>query len=327
MALINSLQRRKDGRALGQLALFSWNGIGRSPVSLHCIEAAIQTEDLDQIYGDAFHMSVSEHCLATKQSALEYSARVLLRLAEVGYKKAFFDAGEILRDGIGTAADPQQAARWFRKHALAGSMAAHNALRGVPEAFTEWAKLIGPTHLDPQAWRDFCLRQAEVTRNARMQLFVPVPGEEIECLLHEGESRSVEYKQEAAWDVENVRDVAAFLNTDGGYLLIGIAADKRPVGLTQSLRAAGVTDEDHYERHILQKLCSSVIGFNASNAYVRFYPFAQHTVCAIRITPSNRPVYVKDGNDQSFFIRTGNSKRKLPASEIHDYTRSRWPDL
>jgi hypothetical protein len=327
IALIDSLQQRNEGRALGQLACFSWSGIGKSPISLQCIEAAVQTGDLDEVYGDAFHMSISDHPPEKERGAREYSAHVLLRLAEIGYQKAFFDAGEILRDGIGTAIDAKQAANWFRKHALTRSMAAHTALHRVPEAFEEWAKLIDTTHLDPEAWRDFCLRQAEVTRNARAQLFVLIPGEEIECLLQEGESRSVEYKEMAKWDTENVRDVAGFLNSEGGYLLVGVAADKTPVGLSQSLAAVNVANEDGYERHMLQKLNSNLIGFHSPDVYVRFYPFAQGRVCVIRITRSSRPVYVREENDKGFYVRTGNFKRKLPTSEVYDYIKTRWPDL
>jgi hypothetical protein len=47
-------------------------------------------------------------------------------------------------------------------------------------------------------------------------------------------------------------------------------------------------------------------------------------LCRIATQPSPRPVFVKEGQFEHLYIRTGNSTRLLTTKEAIDYCRSRW---
>ena len=49
-------------------------------------------------------------------------------------------------------------------------------------------------------------------------------------------------------------------------------------------------------------------------------------MCRVEITPSPRPVLVEEGNDEAFYLRTGNSTRRLSVSEVLAYEKQRWAD-
>ena len=70
---------------------------------------------------------------------------------------------------------------------------------------------------------------------------------EIVDLIKRGESAELEFKSSARWDMKEnkknkemeqviVKTVAAFLNSDGGTLLIGVADDGTPLGLAHDFQ-------------------------------------------------------------------------------------------
>lgn len=47
-------------------------------------------------------------------------------------------------------------------------------------------------------------------------------------------------------------------------------------------------------------------------------------LCRGAIQPSPRPVFIKEGQFEHLYIRTGNSTRLLTTKEAIDYCKSRW---
>ena len=46
--------------------------------------------------------------------------------------------------------------------------------------------------------------------------------------------------------------------------------------------------------------------------------------CHVAIHPSPRPVFIKEGQFEHLYIRTGNSTRLLTTKEAIDYCKTRW---
>jgi hypothetical protein len=53
-------------------------------------------------------------------------------------------------------------------------------------------------------------------------------------------------------------------------------------------------------------------------------PMAGKDVCRIRVSPSDRPVFVTDQGKEAFYIRAGASSIPLGMSQAHEYISSRW---
>ncbi len=178
-----------------------------------------------------------------------------------------------------------------------------------------------------QAYRDFTPPQTEP---------------EILHLLQQGESNTVEFKSTARWNLRDskkdrtmeeviLKTVAAFLNTQGGTLLIGVADDSSIVGLELDYQTLKKRDRDGFELWLMGALLLEEMG-KAIAPYLRitFHTVDDQDVCKIAIDPAPETVYIdirdKLGQPQeTLFIRTGNSTSKLEKpSQIEKYIKQRW---
>jgi hypothetical protein len=191
----------------------------------------------------------------------------------------------------------------------------------------------------------------EETKQAALEeyrKFAPLAGDqEIIDLINRGESAKLEFKSTARWDLREdkkskvieeiiLKTVAAFLNTDGGTLLIGVADDGSIVGLQPDMQTLRKKDRDGYELWLMNDLLLATFG----NAMAPFFEVSfglvdGKDVCRVNVKPGPEPVYITTkalnpgGQPQEcFFIRTGNSTNKLDRpSEIAKYLSQRWQNL
>lgn len=157
-------------------------------------------------------------------------------------------------------------------------------------------------------------------------------------LIAGGESNEVEFKSTARWNLHtNEKDdrmevvvaktVAGFLNGDGGTLILGLDDEGHAVGLAKDLSTMKAPDTDRYELwltdYLERTLGKPALAFIA----VEFAPFLGEEVAAVKVDPSDRPVFVdepKGGRTADFYVRMGNSTRKMLTDEFDEYRSSRW---
>lgn len=157
-------------------------------------------------------------------------------------------------------------------------------------------------------------------------------------LIVRGESAEVEFKSTARWNIHTrtrddgielaiAKTVAGFLNADGGTLVIGVDDGGNPLGLDDDLALMKQPDHDRYELwltdHLQRTLGKPAIAFIT----VEFADYRGKPVVGIRIEPSDRPVFLdepKGGRTADFYVRMGNSTRKLLTDEFAEYRSSRW---
>jgi hypothetical protein len=186
----------------------------------------------------------------------------------------------------------------------------------------------------------------EATKQAALEAyrhFTPSSGDpELLALLTQPESQTLEFKSTARWNlVETKKDrtmedvilktIAAFLNTDGGTLLIGVTDDGTAIGLADDYRTLQKKNRDGFELWLRNDLLFKEMG-KAIAPYIQIsFPIVNHQeICQVTIQPAPKPVYIdirdKAGTlQETFFIRTGNATHKLDKpSEIHDYTQQRF---
>jgi len=120
---------------------------------------------------------------------------------------------------------------------------------------------------------------------------------------------------ELAW----LKGVAAFLNTDGGTLLLGVTDAGEITGLEQD-----VFENDDKCRLHFKNLIAAHLGADLSK-YIRFelLPFDGKTVGVVLCARASEPVFLKDGNKEYFYIRNGPSSDELPVSKALNYIKRR----
>ena len=157
-------------------------------------------------------------------------------------------------------------------------------------------------------------------------------------MIAAGESKTVEFKETLRanrhneWkpdkDLEHavLKNIAAFLNTDGGTLIIGVDNDGNPLGLDNDgfLDDAKKLDEDRMGLH-LRNIVNDQIGANVwGSVHPEFASYRNERVLVIRCDKSGFPVYV--GKSEEFYIRTGPGATALKTSEIPPYVSSHFSD-
>jgi len=167
-------------------------------------------------------------------------------------------------------------------------------------------------------------------RVLREEFRVESTEEGVRALIQSGENRFVEFKStmrmnlhtkkpgkeiEVAW----LKGVAAFLNTDGGTLLLGVTDDGEILGLEKD-----VFENDDKCRLHFKNLVATHLGAEFSK-YIRFalVPVDGKTVGMIHCFRTSDPVFLKVGNKESFYIRNGPSSDELPVSKVIHYIEAR----
>ncbi|WP_297206871.1 ATP-binding protein [uncultured Brachyspira sp.] len=162
---------------------------------------------------------------------------------------------------------------------------------------------------------------------------------DIKKIIEEGENTNVEFKSSLRYDsstekinkaLEEVimKSIAAFSNTEGGRLFIGISNDGEILGLEHDYSTLKHANQDFFELH-LRTLIETYYGnaFSAEGIRIDFIVEDGKDICIVYISKGREPVYTKITNKQGakeekFYIRVGNSSRELAnASEIIAYVK------
>ena len=157
-----------------------------------------------------------------------------------------------------------------------------------------------------------------------------------EQLLIREESRVVEYKQTARWNVREqrrdktmeqvvVKTVAGMLNDRGGTLLIGVTDNGEPVGLEDDYAQVNPPNADVYVNW-LDTLFEHNLGHaGAHRLTIRIDQIDHRDICRIDVPASSRPIWVKskDGSD-ILYQRRNNSTRQVPPTEIELFITERF---
>lgn len=128
---------------------------------------------------------------------------------------------------------------------------------------------------------------------------------------------------------EVTRTVCGFMNSDGGVLLIGVADDKTVVGIQDELRRVKGKNRDGYELVLRKAVSDALKRKNEVLLQVQFEPWGDREISRVDVMRSvTGPVFLKPKKgDQEFWVRFGNSTKKLTGEEMIDYIRESWPEL
>ncbi|GAB7080152.1 AlbA family DNA-binding domain-containing protein [Megalodesulfovibrio paquesii] len=146
-------------------------------------------------------------------------------------------------------------------------------------------------------------------------------------LIAEGESYHLEFKSTLRLNLQtnkhdtaithaSLKTLAAFLNSGGGTLLIGVRDD----GSVHGLAADGFPNLDRFGLHFWQVVESGLGGGVCPYVATHFEETPEGTVCVATCRQSPAPVFLqgKSGEDE-FFIRVGCSSRKLGVRDALEY--------
>jgi len=159
------------------------------------------------------------------------------------------------------------------------------------------------------------------------------PGQQVGLQIREGENDSIEFKSTLRWDIRagktnqaveraSLKTISAFLNSNGGTLLIGVRDD----GSVEGIESDKFVNEDKFLLH-LWTLIRTCLGREVS-LYIRTHleKIDEKTVCVVQCHRSSRPVFLRQpGFNEEFYIRVGPSSNAMDISEALKYIADHFP--
>lgn len=149
-------------------------------------------------------------------------------------------------------------------------------------------------------------------------------------LIGVGEGDRVEFKATLKWDVKESREnkglqqsslktMAAFLNTDGGALLIGVKDDRNIYGLEKDLQCFNNGSIDKFERHLIELIENNIGRQFMSFIKIRFLQLGGKDICCVHVKKAKNRAFLKFEGGLEFYVRIGNSTRKLTVPDIYKF--------
>jgi CBS domain-containing protein len=181
---------------------------------------------------------------------------------------------------------------------------------------------------------DIANRQPELMeklRNGHSNDFV----DDIFELLNLSEDQHLEFKSSLRYDLNTrqvnqslelviMKTICAFMNSEGGTLLIGLSDDREVVGIENDYRVLRHPNQDCFENHLLGLIANCIGNYYLSYIGVVFHNVVGKDLCQINILPCPKPAFLNNNGKQEFYVRTGNTSRPFSISEASEYISERW---
>ena len=159
-----------------------------------------------------------------------------------------------------------------------------------------------------------------------------------EELIKQGESKTLEFKSTLRWNLKEdrkddqrvthaaLKTIAAFLNTEGGDLLLGIADD----GAITGIESDRLENDDKFMRHLAQVVRNGLGDRAGTCIDPRMQIVEGKSVCVVSCQRSPEPVFlawkgVETTAGGDFFVRSGPGTVKLSPDDTEEYIRTRFP--
>lgn len=176
-----------------------------------------------------------------------------------------------------------------------------------------------------------------VELKSRIELNHPVSNQNLEVkqLINGGENELVEFKSTLRFDVREgiinkkleyviAKTISAFLNSEGGTLVIGVDDDGNSLGLDRDYNTLPKKDKDGFELH-LRQLVKKYLGESFEKYIKTSFPIIDdEEICIVKILRSSKPVFINYEGSEQFYVRNGNSSLPKNRREQSEYEKAHW---
>lgn len=159
--------------------------------------------------------------------------------------------------------------------------------------------------------------------------------EDVQELILAGESDSVEFKSTLRYDLRSkevnkkleyviVKTIAAFMNSEGGNLFIGVDDNQNMLGLADDVATLSKPNIDGLELHLVEIIKKYIGAGLISHIKISFPTVEDTQICRIKVSKSSKPVFTQHEDKEDFFVRSGCSSQPLGREEQSAYEKSHW---
>jgi len=178
--------------------------------------------------------------------------------------------------------------------------------------------------------RNFVKRIME--KNPKIFLKSELLEEEILELIKKGEDEKTEFKStlrmnlhtheiDKKMEFSSLKTIVAFLNSNGGNLLIGIENYGEIIGIEKDK----FENTDRYLLYLTNIIKTRIGKQILPLIEFKFLNIKEKKILRIDCKKSNTPIFIRNqNNDEEFYIRTGPSSIQMKGSELIDYIGKRF---
>lgn len=153
--------------------------------------------------------------------------------------------------------------------------------------------------------------------------------------INKGESDFLEFKSSLRWDYRHdtknklleqviAKTISAFMNSNGGMLLIGVDDDGTILGLENDYKTLSKGNKDGFML-TLTTLINNTLGKQTHKfVSIKIVTINDKEICVIQVEKSNAPVFMVKGENEEFFIRASASSQPLGLKDTMAYIISHW---
>jgi hypothetical protein len=155
-------------------------------------------------------------------------------------------------------------------------------------------------------------------------------------IINGGENNYVEFKSSLRWDYyrnqtnkdlkfEVLKTLVALMNTEGGWLFIGVKDDGEILGLANDYKTLGKNgDKDSF----LTNLDSAIADYLGKETldYIKaqIIKIDDKEICVVNVNEAAHEVYLEKKDEQVFYVRASASSQSLSIREAKEYIDSHW---
>jgi CBS domain-containing protein len=185
---------------------------------------------------------------------------------------------------------------------------------------------------------DIASLQPEIMRNYAKNSWELNAPPDVEKLINQDEGPHLEFKASLRYNTRGkcvdqeleancLKTLCAFMNAEGGELVIGVCDDRAVVGLDHDYRTLPKPNRDGFENYIINQISNKIGDLYLRYVRFRFYEVDGMEVCRVTVQSSQEPAFMSHKGKQHFYVRTGNGSRPFEISDATKYMIDRWPDI
>lgn len=159
--------------------------------------------------------------------------------------------------------------------------------------------------------------------------------EEIQELILAEENDILEFKSTLRYDLRTkevnkkleyviAKTIAAFMNSEGGDLIIGVDDSKNILGLGDDIATLSKPNIDGFQLHLVELIKKFIGAEFLTHIKITFPQLEDKEICQIKVSKSGKPIFTQFEGKEDFFIRSTGSSVPLSREQQSAYEKSHW---